>query len=95
MPSGYYWTGITCDEEGPRIRVISLNFSSMGLSGSLSPDIAKLTALTDISFANNSISGPIPNLSNLSRLQRLHLQENKLFGPVHQSLGTIKALHEL
>jgi hypothetical protein len=24
MPSGYYWTGITCDEEGPRIRVISL-----------------------------------------------------------------------
>ncbi|KAK3138865.1 hypothetical protein QOZ80_5AG0374440 [Eleusine coracana subsp. coracana] len=95
MPSGYSWTGVTCDEKGPKIRVLSLNFSSMGLSGSLSPDIAKMTALTNISFANNNISGPIPNLSNLSKLQQLHLQDNKLFGSVPQSLGTIKTLREL
>ncbi|KAL6620199.1 hypothetical protein ACP70R_035338 [Stipagrostis hirtigluma subsp. patula] len=94
MPTGYAWSGVTCDE-GPRIRVISLNFSSMGLSGSLSPDIAKLTALTNISFANNSLSGRIPNLSNLSRLQRLHLQDNKLTGTVPQTLGTITVLSEL
>lgn len=94
MPHGYTWTGVTCDE-GPRIRVISLNFSSMGLFGSLSSDIAKLTALNDISFANNSLSGPIPNLSNLSRLQRLHLQDNRLNGTVPQTLGTIMGLREL
>ncbi|TVU19273.1 hypothetical protein EJB05_35412, partial [Eragrostis curvula] len=94
MPTGYAWTGVTCDE-GSRIRVISLNFSSMGLAGTLSPEIAKLTALANISFANNSLSGPIPNLSNLSRLERLHLQDNKLNGTVPQTLGTIKALSEL
>ncbi|KAL6843070.1 hypothetical protein ACP4OV_027144 [Aristida adscensionis] len=94
MPTGYAWTGVTCDE-GPRIRVISLNFSSMGLTGSLSSDIAKLTALVNISFANNSLSGPIPNLSNLSRLQRLHLQDNNLTGTVPPTLGTITVLSEL
>jgi len=43
----------------------------MGLSGSLPPEIANLTALTDISFANNSLLGLIPDLSNLSKLERL------------------------
>ncbi|KAJ1262745.1 hypothetical protein BS78_09G133500 [Paspalum vaginatum] len=94
MPLGYSWTGVTCDE-GSRIRVISLNLSSMGLSGSLSPEIAKLTALTDISFANNRLNGSIPNLSNLSKLQRLHLQENQLSGSVPETLGMISALREL
>jgi len=94
MPLGYSWTGVTCDK-GSRIRVISLNFSSMGLSGSLPPEIANLTALTDISFAHNSLLGRIPDLSNLSKLERLHLQENKLFGLVPGTLGTIKTLREL
>uniref|UniRef100_A0A0E0PM32 Malectin-like domain-containing protein n=1 Tax=Oryza rufipogon TaxID=4529 RepID=A0A0E0PM32_ORYRU len=94
MPHGYAWTGVTCDK-GQIPRVISLNFSSMGLSGYLSSDIARLTALTDISFANNSLSGPIPNLSNLRNLTRLHLQDNKLNGTVPQTLGIITSLREL
>jgi Leucine-rich repeat (LRR) protein len=67
----------------------------MGLSGTLSPEIAKLTALIDISFASNSLLGRIPDLSNLSKLERLHLQENRLSGLVPGTLGTIKALREL
>ncbi|VAH07088.1 putative leucine-rich repeat receptor-like serine/threonine-protein kinase At2g14440 [Triticum urartu] len=94
MPHGYAWTGVTCDE-GQNIRVISLNFSSMGISGSLSPDIANLTALTDISFANNSLSGTIPDFINLGKLQRLHLNDNKLNGTIAQTLGTIQPLREL
>ncbi|KAF0922917.1 hypothetical protein E2562_002158 [Oryza meyeriana var. granulata] len=94
MPDGYAWSGVICDK-GIKPRVISLNFSSMGLSGYLSSDIASLTALTDISFANNSLSGPIPNLSNLRNLTRLHLQDNKLNGTVPQTLGTITSLREL
>ncbi|CAN6351129.1 unnamed protein product [Urochloa humidicola] len=94
MPSGYSWTGVTCDE-GSRIRVISLNLSGMGLSGSISPEIASLTALTNISFANNNLLGSIPDLGNLNKLERLHLQENKLFGLVPQTLGTMNALREL
>ncbi|XP_024314920.1 leucine-rich repeat receptor-like serine/threonine-protein kinase At2g14510 isoform X2 [Brachypodium distachyon] len=94
MPRGYAWTGVTCDE-GEFIRIVSLNFSSMGISGSLSPDIANLTALTNISFANNSLSGPIPDLSKLNKLQRLHLYDNKLNGTIPQTLGTIQVLREL
>ncbi|KAL5202187.1 hypothetical protein ABZP36_013139 [Zizania latifolia] len=94
MPHGYAWTGVTCDDSSIA-NVISLNFSSMGLSGYLSSDIANMTSLTDISFANNNLSGPIPNLSKLRSLQRLHLQDNKLNGTVPQTLGTITTLHEL
>ncbi|KAG8085471.1 hypothetical protein GUJ93_ZPchr0010g9806 [Zizania palustris] len=94
MPHGYAWSGVTCDK-GLKPRVISLNFSSMGLSGYLSSDIARLTALTDISFANNSLTGPIPNLRNLSNLERLHLQDNKLNGTVSPTLGAITSLREL
>ena len=96
MPHGYAWTGVTCQEgQNENIRVISLNFSSMGISGSLSPDIANLTALTDISFANNSLSGTIPDFINLGKLQRLHLNDNKLNGTIAQTLGTIQPLREL
>lgn len=94
MPHGYAWTGVTCDE-GQTIRVISLNFSSMGISGSLSPAIANLTALTDLSFANNNLAGPIPDLTKLSKLQRLHLHDNKLNGTIPQTLGRIQTLREL
>ncbi|KAM0916158.1 hypothetical protein ACQ4PT_010266 [Festuca glaucescens] len=91
MPHGYAWTGVTC-HEGLNIRVISLNFSSMGISGSISPDIANLTALTDLSFANNSLSGPIPDLIKLGKLQRLFLQGNNMTGAVPQNLLNNKGL---
>uniref|UniRef100_A0A0D9WG63 Malectin-like domain-containing protein n=1 Tax=Leersia perrieri TaxID=77586 RepID=A0A0D9WG63_9ORYZ len=94
LPHGYAWTGVTCDT-GPMPRVISLNISSRGLSGYLSSDIATLTALIDISFANNSLSGPIPNLGNLTKLQRLHLQDNKLNGTIPLTMGTITSLREI
>ncbi|XP_010942424.1 leucine-rich repeat receptor-like serine/threonine-protein kinase At2g14510 [Elaeis guineensis] len=94
MPRVYSWTGVTCSE-GTRIRVVTLNLSSMGLSGSLSPSLARLTALSDISFANNNISGNIPDLSRLKRLEKLHLQDNQLTGRIPSSLGNIKRLSEL
>lgn len=94
MPREYSWTGVTCSE-GTRIRVVTLNLSSMGLSGSLSPSLARLSALSEISFANNSFSGNIPDLSRLKRLEILHLQDNQLTGTVPSSLGNIKKLREL
>ncbi|XP_072961628.1 senescence-induced receptor-like serine/threonine-protein kinase [Typha angustifolia] len=95
MPQGYSWTGISCSEGASRVRVVTLNLSSMGVSGSLSPHIANLTALTAISFADNNISGTIPDLSKLNWLERLHLQDNHLTGTIPQSLGNVKKLREL
>lgn len=94
LPRQYSWSGITCSE-GPRIRVISLNLTSMGLSGSLSPSIVNMTALTAIWLGNNSLTGPVPDLSSLKMLQILHLEDNQFSGEIPSSLGDIKSLREL
>ncbi|KAL3641991.1 hypothetical protein CASFOL_012806 [Castilleja foliolosa] len=94
LPSRYAWTGVTCSD-GPRIRIVTLNLMSMGLSGSISPSIARLTALTSILLGNNSLSGNIPDLSSLRGLQSLHLQDNRLSGTIPQSLGNSSNLSEL
>ncbi|KAJ8766250.1 hypothetical protein K2173_022309 [Erythroxylum novogranatense] len=94
MPRQYSWTGVTCSE-GSRIRVVTLNLTNMGLSGSISPRIARLTALTDIWLGNNNLSGSIPDLSSLRMLKTLHLEDNQLTGVIPPSLGNIKGLREL
>lgn len=94
LPRQYTWTGITCSD-GPRFRVIALNLTSMGLSGSLSPNIANLTALTDIWLGNNSLSGSLPDFSPLKKLEIVHLEDNQFSGEIPTSLGNIDSLREL
>lgn len=94
LPPQYQWTGVTC-AGGSRIRVTSLNLTSMGLSGSISPSIARLTALSGIWLANNRLMGSIPDLSSLSNLETLHLEDNQLSGKIPPSLGNIKNLNEI
>ncbi|KAK9933383.1 hypothetical protein M0R45_020581 [Rubus argutus] len=87
----YSWTGITCSG----VRVVSLNLTSMGISGSLSPSIANMTALSNIWLGHNSLSGPIPDLSSLKMLETLHLEDNHFTGDIPSSLGNIGSLREL
>ncbi|KAI4345604.1 hypothetical protein L6164_012710 [Bauhinia variegata] len=94
MPRQYSWTGITCSE-GPRIRVVTLNLKSMNLSGSLSPYVANMTALSNIWLGNNSLSGQIPDLSSLKMLETLHLEDNRFSGEIPSSLGNISSLREV
>ncbi|XP_024029026.1 probable LRR receptor-like serine/threonine-protein kinase At1g67720 [Morus notabilis] len=94
LPRQYSWTGITCSE-GPRIRVLTLNLTGMSLSGTLSPGIANMTALNSILLGNNRLSGTIPDLSSLKRLERLHLEDNQFSGEIPSSLGDIASLREL
>lgn len=93
-PQIYSWTGITCSE-GPHIRVVTLNLTNMDLSGSLSPFVANMTALTNIWLGNNSLSGQIPNLSSLTMLETLHLEDNQFNGEIPSSLGNIGSLKEV
>ncbi|KAL3828810.1 hypothetical protein ACJIZ3_017612 [Penstemon smallii] len=94
LPRGYTWTGVTCSY-GSRIRVLSLNLTSMGLYGSLSPRIHRMTALTSILLGNNSLSGTIPDLSSLKGLEILHLEDNWLEGIIPPSLGNLSNLNEV
>ncbi|XP_047947073.1 probable LRR receptor-like serine/threonine-protein kinase At1g67720 [Salvia hispanica] len=94
LPSRYTWTGVTCSY-GPRIRILSLNLTSMGLAGLISPRISRLTALSSILLGNNSLIGTIPDLSSLKALQNLHLQDNRLGGIIPPSLGTLQNLREV
>ncbi|KAG6593905.1 putative leucine-rich repeat receptor-like serine/threonine-protein kinase, partial [Cucurbita argyrosperma subsp. argyrosperma] len=94
FPHEYRWTGITCSG-GSRNRVVTLNLTNMDLSGSLSPSIANLTALSGIWLGNNSLSGTIPDLSPLKLLEIVHLQDNNFSGEIPLSLGNIPRLREL
>ncbi|KAM7485565.1 hypothetical protein LguiA_001574 [Lonicera macranthoides] len=94
LPRQYSWTGVTCSN-GSRIRVIALNLTNMGLTGSLSPRIARMSALTDIWLGNNNLTGSLPDLSPLKRLETLHLEDNHLSGEIPSSLGSIDSLREL
>ncbi|KAL5541613.1 hypothetical protein UlMin_009323 [Ulmus minor] len=94
LPREYSWTGITCSE-GPRIRVLTLNLTGMNISGTLSPGIAKMTALSTITLGSNRLTGPIPDLSPLKRLEILHLDGNQFSGEIPSSLGGINGLREL
>lgn len=94
LPSGHSWSGIRCFG-GNRTRVISINMSSMNLSGHISSSVANLTALTEIWLGNNSLSGPIPDLSQLRRLEKLYLENNQLSGEIPSSLGDMDNLREV
>ncbi|XP_010551757.1 PREDICTED: probable LRR receptor-like serine/threonine-protein kinase At1g67720 [Tarenaya hassleriana] len=94
LPQRYSWTGVSCSE-GPRIRIISLNLTNMGLSGSLAPEIANLTALSTVWLGGNSLSGPIPDLSSLKLLESLRLENNRFSGSIPPSLGEMQSLREL
>lgn len=96
FPAGFSWTGIACSSNGTRVRVISINLMDMGLSGSLSPAIGNLTALTTIVLRSNSLTGHIPsNLGALRQLEVLDLENNQFNGTIPSSLGTIRSLQEL
>ncbi|KAF4368906.1 hypothetical protein F8388_021518 [Cannabis sativa] len=73
------WKGVICYDG----IVTGLRLEGFGLSGAI--DVSALEALKglrSISFSNNSFSGPIPDLSNLSHLKAIYLSTNKFSGEI-------------
>jgi hypothetical protein len=76
------WTGITCTSSTSLINnsssvIISLNLSSMNLTGSLSSDLAQLKNLVNISVDSNNFTGDLPaEIVSLPFLQFLNISNN-------------------
>ncbi|XP_052158229.1 LRR receptor-like serine/threonine-protein kinase EFR [Oryza glaberrima] len=81
------WGGVTCSRRHPG-RVTSLNLSSLGLAGSISPVIGNLTFLHTLNLFNNTLSGEIDHLviSRLHRLRYLELAYNHFSGEIPAGL---------
>ena len=65
------WDGVTVS--GTPQRVTRLNLRAMGLVGTVPADLNDLTMLTRLWLHNNSLTGEIPDLSGLTRLESLWL----------------------
>ncbi|KAF8704419.1 hypothetical protein HU200_031440 [Digitaria exilis] len=78
------WYGVTCNGMN---RVIILDLSSSGVSGSLGPEICRLKYLQTLNLSYNNISGNIPaSMGNLKRLSWLSLYINSLSGTIPEEL---------
>ncbi|GMN37082.1 hypothetical protein TIFTF001_006526 [Ficus carica] len=87
-PKAYSWEGLVCSSNITDLpRIISLNLSSSGLKGEISPYLADLTMLQYLDLSNNSLSGKVPEfLAELSFLRVLSLKGNNLTGPIPAAL---------
>ncbi|XP_042506813.1 probable LRR receptor-like serine/threonine-protein kinase At5g59680 [Macadamia integrifolia] len=95
LPSENSWTGVTCHTNEKLARVLKLNLTDAGLSGTLSPSLGNLTRLTHIWLGGNKFTGQIPDLSPLNELVSLRLDNNQLEGRIPKSLGELDSLQEL
>ncbi|KAJ6389637.1 hypothetical protein OIU77_027875 [Salix suchowensis] len=69
-------------------RITSLDLSSSGLTGEISPDIFNLKMIQYLDLSNNSLRGSIPHfLSQMPYLRVLNLSENELSGSVPPELN--------
>ena len=87
------WYGVTVDDVG---RVTDLKLATNGLSGSIPPELGRLSHLKELVLSNNQLSGRLPTeLSRLLRLERLSLSHNRLSGAIPAELSRLTNLKEL
>ncbi|CAN6372918.1 unnamed protein product [Urochloa humidicola] len=87
-----YWDHVTCQDN----EITAISLSSSGLSGVLSPSIAKLTTLQQLLLDGHNITGTIPqDFGDLSSLITLNLGRNNLEGSIPNSLAHLSKLQHL
>ncbi|XP_051146481.1 probable LRR receptor-like serine/threonine-protein kinase At1g67720 [Andrographis paniculata] len=94
LPKGNAWTGVSCSKKVPS-RIVALNLTGFGMSGTLDPNIAHLTGLRHLLLGNNKLTGNVPDLGALKSLITLHLENNQFEGPIPSSLGDLPRLKEV
>ncbi|XP_062119409.1 probable leucine-rich repeat receptor-like protein kinase At1g68400 [Humulus lupulus] len=86
------WVGVLCSNG----HVVHLTLEGIQLKGTLPPTfLHNITFLTKLSFKNNSITGPLPNLTNLIHLQYVFLSHNNFWGPIPMEFTQLPDLNSL
>ena len=81
------WYGVAIDAGG---RVQSLRLGGNGLSGTVPPEIGRLSNLRELSLSDNRLTGEIPaELGSLPRLASLELSNNQLSGQIPRELASL------
>ena len=71
----------------------SLELQGNAFTGTIPPDLAKLTNLTDLDLSGNTLTGAIPHqLGSLANLEVLSLYDNQLSGAIPAELGQLTKL---
>lgn len=88
------WNGLTCALD--QARVVGLNLSGSGLSGSISGEFSHLISLQSLDLSSNSLTGSIPSeLGKLQNLRTLLLYSNYLSGAIPKEIGNLSKLQVL
>ncbi|KAG8378442.1 hypothetical protein BUALT_Bualt08G0137700 [Buddleja alternifolia] len=89
------WKGILCSRRH-QSRVVSINLTSQGLVGSISPHIGNLSFLRTIILQNNSFHGQIPEeIGRLRRLEWIEFSNNSFSGEIPRNLSQCRNLYYL
>ncbi|KAG2244923.1 hypothetical protein Bca4012_080030 [Brassica carinata] len=89
------WTGVSCDSLNQSIT--RLDISNLNISGTLSPEILKLTSLEFLNISNNAFEGELAPLdfSQMTHLTTLDAYDNNLNGSLPLSLTKLNQLDYL
>ncbi|XP_071719568.1 uncharacterized protein [Rutidosis leptorrhynchoides] len=89
------WTGVVCGTR--HTRVVTLNLSSGGFSGTISPAVGNLSFLRELGLSDNSFTGKVPQeVGKLSRLRTLDIAKNLLSGEIPSNISqclNLEVLH--
>ncbi|KAJ1377997.1 Serine-threonine/tyrosine-protein kinase, catalytic domain [Sesbania bispinosa] len=98
-PCTSQWTGVLCSNrtsDDGHLHVLQLQLLNMNLSGTLAPDIGRLSCLQILSFMWNNISGSIPSeIGNIKTLKLFHMNNNSLTGQIPPELYRLGSLFHL
>lgn len=93
------WTGVLCFNQtmdDGYLHVRELQLFGLDLSGSLSPDLGRLSYMQILDVMWNKISGSIPKeIGNVKSLELLLLNGNQLTGPLPEELGYLPKLDRI
>ncbi|KAH7576076.1 hypothetical protein JRO89_XS02G0287100 [Xanthoceras sorbifolium] len=88
------WIGITCGVR--HHRVVALNISYLGLTGTIPPQLGNLSFLASLAINNNSFYGSLPDeLARLHRLKYVNFNHNQLSGNVPSSIFNMSSMQEI